>query len=353
MIVLKFSYLIILLLIRSFVLADSSSRNVHIPVDRSNQNIIGVVEDGNNVRTFLISGYGEGESNLDDDQENLGVPNIPNSLLDILAKEVAAEDGKHIYNIPGQDENNEAIGRLKKVKGLDGREDFIASGSKKDQVLIVKSSDAFFKKIYNKGSRQLSISYISDNYEISDRDAIFRRVFSRSAGGRRAGSLFLNLNYFFSKGLINFFYGGGFGFGFNSGKGNFSTGESTDRINIKLWTLPLWAAIGAEIQIFRYLNISGSIGPTLVGLYQSRSDREQDEEGKHRRQIGYGLTGNLKLRVSLGNLFKDSMNQFFKDYKITNYYLNIENRYQSYGNFQDEISIIGFSFGLGLSFDFL
>lgn len=43
----------------------------------------------------------------------------------------------------------------------------------------------------------------------------------------------------------------------------------------------------------------------------------------------------------------------FTSSRITNLYLNLEARQQSYESFQDEISISGTSFGIGFTFEYL
>ena len=90
-----------------------------------------------------------------------------------------------------------------------------------------------------------------------------------------------------------------------------------------------------------------------MGISQSRDDKERGEDEKHRRQYSFGYFGHAKAQISLSSLFHDLAFGGFSQYQMTNMYLNLEARHQSYENFQDDISITGTSFGIGFTFEYL
>lgn len=88
-------------------------------------------------------------------------------------------------------------------------------------------------------------------------------------------------------------------------------------------------------------------------LYQNRNDFQQGEKGRNKTQISHGQFANAQFKINLSGFNSDTAYDLFTSSQITNLYLNIEARYQSYRNFQDEIKISGTSLGLGFTFEYL
>ena len=210
-----------------------------------------------------------------------------------------------------------------------------------------------FKKVYNKGESTFTFAYIDDRYNITDPGNIFQKTFRGRPNRVKMGTFHLGFDYYLYRGKISFAYGGNLGVGMYSGYGAFIGGDKSKKMRFNLWTLPLDFLFSMEYSLWRLANLQFGGGPSLMGLYQSRSDREDGEEGKRRRQVGPGYIGFGRLKISLANVLSTSAFEIFKEYNITNYYLNLEVRYQNYQNFKDEIEIAGTSFGIGFSFDFL
>ena len=211
-----------------------------------------------------------------------------------------------------------------------------------------------FQEVYNRGKEAFSFVYIKDDYNVSSERDIFDRTFINNVGSKRGGSLHFSFDYSLYRKWVNITYGGSLGVGYNNGNGIFVGGNQSVNTKFQLWTLPLDFNLMIELPIDRFFNIQIGGGPSLMGLLQSRSDMENWEKFKHRRQVSYGYTGQGRLKISLGNIFYKNVSNMIHSYGINNFYLNLEARYQNYSHFQnDDISILGTSFGVGFSFDYL
>ncbi len=226
----------------------------------------------------------------------------------------------------------------------------------REHILESKNSE-IFKSVYSKGASSFSFTYIQDKFDVDDSANVFERSYNAEQGTRRGGSLHLFFDNYFSKSFISPFWGGGFGVGYSQGKGIFSnSAEQESNVKFQLFTVPLDFRVGLDIGRGEFFKLSVAVGPSVVGLHQSRSDKERDEkgeDGKYRRQIGYGYFGHAKAQISLSKFATKMAFDTYSQYDISNIFINLEGRYQKYENFQDDISISGVSFGVGLSFEYL
>jgi hypothetical protein len=209
------------------------------------------------------------------------------------------------------------------------------------------------------GTSRLSLSYIKDDFDYQDRAQIFQRSFRNSDGlakARNYGQLYVGGDYFFNKNSwFRPFWGIGLGIGFNQGKGRF-VGRSgvSDGSTISLWTLPLEISAGGDITLGRWLglNIGGGVG--ALGLYQSRSDLGQGEDGKRRRQVGFGYHGSGSLKISMSELWPQQSLRLYESDNLTQYYLHLGIKLVNYSQFKNkDIKITGTSFFLGFNFEYL
>ena len=237
-----------------------------------------------------------------------------------------------------------------KVLGIKGQVPFAHENEFK--LMKIRKRDNF-KEIHNKGESTFTFTYIHDRYNITDSRNIFQRTFRERPNRVKMGTFHLGFDYYLYRGKFSFLYGGSLGIGMYSGHGAFIGGDKAEKMRFNLWTLPLDFLFSMEYAVWDLANLQIGGGPSIMGLYQSRSDREDGEVGKRRRQVGYGYAGFGRLKISLANIFNSSAFEMFKEYNITNYYLNLEARHQNYQKFQDEVKIAGTSFGIGFSFDFL
>jgi hypothetical protein len=308
--------------------------------------------------------------------EDFGIA-IPDQLSDGAVESSEVEDNSNFGNhLMGSSKEKEdswqasesedfAFTKENKVENneLSDKEEALSYGSgtpfemeSKDQILKYKN-DEIFKKIYSKGQSSFSFTYIQDSFDVKDAANVFERSFNAETGTTRGGTLHLFFDNYITRSFISPFWGGGFGVGYSQGKGVFS--QSTDiesNVRFQLFTVPLDFRLGMDIGRGEYFKLSVAGGPSVVGLLQTRSDKERDERGengRYRRQVGYGFFGHAKAQVSLSTIASDMAFDTYTQYDMTNMYLNLEARFQSYENFQDDISISGLSFGIGLSFEYL
>lgn len=219
--------------------------------------------------------------------------------------------------------------------------------------LIEFKNKKIHEQIYNKAESSFSFAYIMDNYDISDSRGVFQESYVNSTGAQRGGAILLNFDEYFSRGFLNTFYGLGLGVGYSVGKGIFSNSTTTEsNVKFLLYSIPVDLRLGFDLVPSRYFRLSFAAGPSAMGLLQSRSDLEREDSRKYRRQVSYGYFANGKLQISLSALSSSKAFRMFSMSDVTNMFLNIEARIQSYENFQDDLSITGSSIGAGFTFEY-
>jgi hypothetical protein len=221
------------------------------------------------------------------------------------------------------------------------------------QELISFKNERIHEQIYNKAESSFSMSYIMDSYDISDNRGVFKESFIDAPGAQRGGSILLNFDEYFRRGTLNTFMGLGFGLGYSLGQGIFSSSSSEQsNAEFKLYSIPVDFRLGFDLVTGKLFRLSVAGGPSVMGLLQSRSDLEREDGDKYRRQISYGYFGNAKLQISLSALSSSRAFNMLSISDVTNMFFNLEARFQSYENFQDQLSITGASFGAGFTFEY-
>lgn len=207
--------------------------------------------------------------------------------------------------------------------------------------------------ISDKSKNSFSFGFIKDDYDYQDRSNVFKRTYEESTGSMKAGMVMIGLDRFLVKKAVEVSWGFAGGLGFNSGKAQFIDG-TTSEAEFKLYTIPLDLSLGLHLPLGEFAKITAKGGPSLMGLYQNRSDFEDGAKYKKRRQVGYGYFAEAKFQLSLSNIFRGAAYKFYTDYQVSQTYLDFKVRLHDYGNFQDEdIAITGQSFGIGFSFEYL
>lgn len=205
----------------------------------------------------------------------------------------------------------------------------------------------------NQSSGSFNVSFIKNDYLYESENNIINRTISEGYKHMKGGSLCLRSDqYFLKKDYLNSFWSLGLGVGYNSGRAVFVTGERSDT-TFRLWEIPVDVGVGIEIPIYRWFKISGVAGPSVMSLYQNRSDFQNGEKGKNKIQVGYGPFANAQFRFNLTGFNDETAYNLFTESKITNLSMNLEVRYHNYNHFQDAIKISGTSFGLGFTFEYL
>ncbi len=260
------------------------------------------------------------------------------------------EDEK-IFAIPETVEEKVPVPSEKnKLLGAGNATPFV--NEKRDSIISF-TNKKIHQEIYNKSDSALSLSYLPDDYSVSGRGGAFDRTYN-GPGGRRGGFVHFTYDSYLSHWWLNTFYGFGLGLGFSSGEGQFSDSvvEQTGT-NFQLFSIPVDLRLGFEIVPSRYFKLHLAGGPSAMGLYQSRDDLPREDDDRYKRQISYGYFAQAKFQINLSALFSSLAFRTYSRSDMSNMFLNIEARTHTYENFQDDISITGSTFGLGLTFEYL
>jgi hypothetical protein len=292
------------------------------------------------------------ERDLETGKGMVPAENSPDFIMgerDSLNTKLEEDEKGKSYSLPGSAERTD--------KELTEKEKILSTGNdvpykfENNENLIEFKNREIFNKIHNKGDSAFSFGYIKDDYEVKDSRNVFQNSFEEASGSKRGGAVHLSFDNYLTRGFFNLSYGFGFGVGFWEGKGRFASSTTTEsNVILKLYYAPVDFRLGLELTPSKYFKIGLSGGPSVMGLFQSRSDKNQNETGKYRRQVSYGYFGSAKLQISMSGMSKSLAFRTFSQSDLTNMFLNFEARMQSYENFQDDVSITGASFGLGVTF---
>lgn len=212
-------------------------------------------------------------------------------------------------------------------------------------------------RFQGEGEYSFGFYYIRDEYDVGDTSGVYERTYGENVPqAMRGGSLHVSFERYWIHSSVFIGWAMNFGVGLSQGKGNFTSGGVTaEQSNTKfsLWTLPADIGLVFELPLGSWLKVGVSGGPSVMGLYQHRDDKENKEGGKHLRQVSYGYYGRANLKISLSHFMPQLSVRNFRAYTMTKTYLTLEARVQNYENFQDDVSISGSSFGLGFTFEYL
>jgi hypothetical protein len=262
-------------------------------------------------------------------------------------------EGEPSFSVPGE-------GNLSEIEEPNEKEKLLSTGYKPPHSLDDKENLVTFKNreiydnFYDKGTSSFSFSYVRDDYSVKDGRGVFQRSFVDADEARRGGYLHLVFDNYINRAFFSTFYGFGAGVGFSEGEGIFSSSSTTkSNVSFQLFTIPLDLRLGMSIGYGKYIRLSAAGGPSAMIISQSRSDKDRGEDEKHRRQYSFGYFGHAKVQFSVAAIFEKIAYEGFGQYDMTNMYLNLEARYQSYESFKDDLSITGTSVGLGFTFEYL
>ena len=225
---------------------------------------------------------------------------------------------------------------------FDSREDYLETDKK-----------AMAEEFRKNSSGSLNISFIKDDYIYTSNNDIINKTIGEGYKHVKGGAIYLRSDQYFRRtDSLNPFWSLGAGLGFNSGKGLFVTGDRSDT-TFRLWEVPLDLGIGLEVPVYHWFKVAACAGPSALLLYQNRSDFEAGEKGRNKGQYSLGEFVNAQFKVNLMGFSYDAAYDLFTESKITNLYMNLEARYQSYAKFQDPVRVEGASFGIGFTFEYL
>lgn len=167
------------------------------------------------------------------------------------------------------------------------------------------------------------------------------------------GSLIFSLDQKIIGNKIGLHYLTGAGVSFFKGSGYFSDDGSEADMRITLWILPFDIGLAGVYEFNNKFRLLLGGGISGVGIIQSRSDLDVDNSDKTIFQFGYGPFITTKLNIGLSSLLQNFSLGMFRDYGITNTFLNLEYRFQNYSNFKENFAIKGSALGAGISFNFM
>ena len=180
---------------------------------------------------------------------------------------------------------------------------------------------------------------------------LYKKIFVDSTGARQVGSLIFSLDQKLLGDRFTLNYITGVGVSYFKGRGFFVDDDSESESRLTLWLIPVDFGLAGAMSLNGYARLLMGAGVSGVVAVQSRSDVEEDEPNTF--QFGFGPFLTTKLNIGMNKIFPKFSLGMFRDYGVTNSYLNVEYRFQHYSNFQSDFAVKGSSIGVGLSFDFI
>jgi hypothetical protein len=251
--------------------------------------------------------------------------------------------------VPGQSDYGD------NVSGQDSPTQFNANApfsGLEDEGYRTQSNKELIKRFENKAKFNLALDFYMNNFDYEDSKGIYDKTFDSNTGAT-GGSLNISSDIYFSKGKVNFGLGGGGGFGFSTGKGIFESNGQASEMNFNLYSIPADLRFVMEVPMGRVLKLSAAGGPSAMFLIQNRSDRDNEDNDKTKRQFGYGYFAEAKLKVNLSYLMPDTGFEYYRFHEVSFMSVDLMVRTQDYSGFADDISISGMSYGIGVTFEFL
>lgn len=251
--------------------------------------------------------------------------------------------------VPGQNSYGDSVSGKDSPTQFNTNAPF--SGLESDEYISV-TNEMVLRPLVNKSEFLFAIDFYMNKFDYQDDRGIYDKTYGSSTGAQ-GGSLNLSSDYYLSKGKVNFGMGAGTGLGYSTGKGIFESNGQASEMNFNLYSIPFDLRFSMEVPIGRALKLTGAAGPSGLLLIQNRSDRDDKEDGKTKRQFGMGYFVEGKLKVNLSYLLPDTGFEYYKFHEVSFMSVDLMVRTQDYSGFSDNISISGMSYGIGVTFEFL
>lgn len=221
------------------------------------------------------------------------------------------------------------------------------------EAFLQNSDQQLLNDVKNEGRSVFNLVYYYDSYDYEDRNNIFQRTYETGDKARKFGAIHLGQDFIIYRGFVDFATGINVGASYNTGKGVFASDRQKSNAIFKLWLIPVDLDLVVEAPLGNWGALSLTGGPSGMFLAQTRSDYQKGERKKRRRQFSWGYFGKARMKFNITHLFPGVGFDFYKTYRISKFGLNLEARYHSYSNFQNEdIKMSGVSFGAGFSFEY-
>ena len=214
-------------------------------------------------------------------------------------------------------------------------------------------------KVRDQSKDRLTFLILHDNFDYKSNTNNFNRIYRDSPKRDIYGILQISYDWYYSPGFLDILYGLGTGWGHNGGKGVFLNRDSDDppsytqRVDFSLTTITLDLRMGVEFAFGRYFAFGVLGGPSVLGIIEYRSDREDSRE-QNKRQASIGYFTNANLRFFMSSIIERLGIKLFGQNSVNRFSMNLEMRAHSYSQFKEKkMAIKGTSFGLGLTYDFM
>lgn len=223
----------------------------------------------------------------------------------------------------------------------------------RDQNYLEYKTSDILASVYKKSNWSYTATLFSDNYIYEDEASSFKPTY-RDSGSETPGMLTLVGHYFFYKSeWLELAAGAGAGIGYNSGVGRFIVGRVKSEARFFLWTAPVDASFMVQFTPFRYLKLAFSGGPSVLGIWQHRSDLGEKDPKKDIRQMGFGYHYTADLKISTYELMGKTSLGLLNSLDVTRTHLVIMARGHYYDRFRDrDVRIHGISFGVGINAEY-
>jgi hypothetical protein len=273
--------------------------------------------------------------------KNLIIPTTENDAAPFLSGSSDEETTKQVENMKAKSHYKD-IGYT--VPGTFEKEN--------NYIEIDKANYTKEMRLHSRSS--LGLSYIRDGYTYTSPNNVIERTITYGYKHVQSGFLLFRYESYINKNeFLDFHWSLGSGLSYNYGRGIFASDGERSETGFQFWEVPMDFGLGANLSFGRFLKISATAGPSVIGLVQNRSDFSKNEKGKNKVQFGFGQFASLQLKMNLHSFAPESSYERFITDEITASYFYLEGRYHSYNKFLDSIEISGASVGAGFSFEFL
>ena len=208
--------------------------------------------------------------------------------------------------------------------------------------------------LHDLAKSSFSLTWFKDNFDYTgSRASVFENIYENSDGASRLGRLVFSYRRYLFHGLLPLSFGGNMGLGYSKGQGYFvGNGQTSEETRFVLWTIPVDMAFSLDLSFWQWIKMSVSAGPSIMALWQSRSDFTWDDDKKHRRQIRTGGFVSGKVQLNLSKIFPSVGIRMLSNNRVSGFFLNLEMRREDYSA-KDSFAVSGVSYGIGFGFDFL
>jgi len=218
--------------------------------------------------------------------------------------------------------------------------------------VVTINNKGMLKDLHNQGSKAYSFSYVKDDYIYTKSNSNADNIFNGKTG-THYGTFHFGYQSFFSGETFKFLWGMNVGMGYATGKGDFIDGIQSE-VDFKYYRVPVDLSLGFYLSLGRFLGVKVLGGPSVLGIFQNRSDGGGSSGKRDSRQIGFGYFGEGRLSLKLSQMSGDLGFRMFSDYGVSDFNLDLLIRHENYSKYaQDNLSSSGSSIGAGFTFDYL